>query len=76
MPVPFPPPYCTAKESEAWGSKSLQGRVETDSKRQKVFFPGQINFKLSSWLFCSITAFFFCPEWKDPHTLTITELQV
>lgn len=62
------PPHCTAKDSEAWGPKSLQGRVET----QKVFFPGQMNFKLSSWLFCSIAAFFFfflLPRMERPtHT--------
>lgn len=49
---------------------SLQGHVDTDSKHQKkAFLPGQMKFKLSSWLVGSAAAAAFSLQnGKAPHT--------
>lgn len=58
MLVSFPLPTVQPRTLRL-GVLSLSRVVWKHSKHQKVFFPGQMNFKLSSWLFCSIAAFFF-----------------
>lgn len=58
MLVSFPLPTVQPRTLRL-GVLSLSRVVWKYSKRLKVFFPGQMNFKLSSWLFCSIAAFFF-----------------
>lgn len=67
MLVSFPLPSVQPRTLRL-GVLSLSRVVWKHSKHQKVFFPGQMNFKLSSWLFCSI-AFFFLPRMERPtHT--------